>query len=504
MADKISYNKIYPKRGLPFDIHDYPAEVQKLWKEKCRDVDEIVASLPAKLSFFASIIMGTPRKFLRALGKRKDFSEILCFSSYFQEPYEFLSWPVTKYCTAYCGPIERLLNTTLKKTVHYYALQLGQIPEGISFLHPEYCVHCATVPNEEGYVNLSVSSDVGEKYLRECLQDPQRKVILEINRNAPWVPGDPEYHYHNVHLSQVAMVYENHEPLTEIPSIEGSDREKQMAEYAAKYIHDGDTLQFGIGKIPNFIASQIKDRRNLGIHTEMLVDCVVDLAEAGAISNTQKGYRDGLSICSFVAGTNRLYDWVDRNPSVCIIPIHEVNSPWIVAKCKNFVSVNASLMVDLHGQACSDTFNYLPYSGMGGQFEFVQGARWSQGGRSILCLKATTTVNEKSVSNILLALPSGATVTVPRYFIDIVITEYGSAELRMKSNMERSQALVNIAAPEFREQLAAEAKKVRIWEASLGFEKTSQKVFYQSIGMLTGIRKRMSLKYWIKWFGKKM
>jgi 4-hydroxybutyrate CoA-transferase len=498
------FNKIYPKRGLPFHIKDYPQEVQKIWQEKCRPVDEIVAGLPAHLKLGIGLLAEQPRQFLRALGKRKNFTAIELFSAFLLEPYEFLAWPITTIRCPFFFSIERMLNYVMKKTIHFHPLQFTQVPPAVKYFQPEYIVTSATVPNEEGYINLSLTSGVDETYLRQCLADPSRRVIVEINQYQPWVASDAAYSHHSVHLSQVSAVYENHEPLFQLPPIETSEREKKIAEYCLPYIKDGSTLQFGIGGVPNYIATQITVRRNLGIHSEMLCDGVVDLVQAGAISNTQKGHRDGVSVCTFILGTDKLYDWVDRNPQVCILPIHEVNEPYVAAKCNNFVSINAGLMVDVYGQICSDTFAYKTYSGFGGQLEFVQAAMRSPGGRSILCIKSTATVKDKPVSNVVVSFPEGTTVTVPRCFTDVVVTEYGVAELREKSSLERAHALVNIANPEFREGMADKLKTVGLWEESYGFTSTSQKVFYRSVGLLSSLKRAASLKFWLKKVAQKI
>lgn len=491
------YNKIYPKRGIPFSIQDYPLSVRELWDQKCRNVDEIIAGLPGNFSFATSFLGAQARGFLRALSKRQNFESIEFFASFFLEPYEFLQWPQSKYRTFYFGPVERLLNNTLKKTVHFVPKQYTQVDRAILHYAPQYYIHTATVPNEEGYVNLGLNNASDEPYLRECVRDPNRKVILEINSYTPWVPGSPDMGEHKVHLSEVDFVYENHEPLFQLPAMEPSDVEKRIAEYACKYIKDGSVIQFGIGGIPNYIATQITSLRDIGLHTEMLSDGVIDLIEKGVITNKHKELYPGISICGFIAGTDRLYDWVDRNPLVWILPICQVNDPRVVSKMKNFVSINAGLMIDFQGQVCSEAIGFNQYSGTGGQFEFVQGANLSPGGKSVICIKSSAMVKEKPVSNILSHLPPGASVTVPRFFTDTVITEHGVAEILHESKIERTNSLIKIANPLFRENLVEEAKKLSLWEATQGFDTISQKVLYKSIGRLSKIKKRLSLKYWI-------
>lgn len=482
---------------MPFSIKDYPPEIQKIWYEKCRPVDEIVAQLPSKLTFANGFLGAQPRGFLRALGKRKNFEKIECFAAFYLEPYEFLRFPNVCYRTFYYGPVERMLQDVFKKTIDFLPKQYTQIDRAVLHYAPEYCLCSATVPDAEGYVNLGLNNAADEPYVRECIANPQHKVILEINSYNPWIMGDPQLGDHKIHLSQVAFVYENHEPLFELPTIVPTEKEKSIAELASQYIQDGATIQFGIGGIPNYIATQITNRKNLGIHTEMASDWLVDLSDMGVITNQLKSYRDGVSVFAFAIGTNRLYDWIDHNPKVCILPVNELNSPYIIARCRNFTSINATLMMDFMGQACSESIGYRQYSGTGGQFEFVQGSYLSSNGRSILCLKSATTIKDKLQSNILPSLPPGAAVTVPRFFTDVVVTEYGTAELLHLSKIERVKALVNIAHPQLRAELAEEAKKLNLWEISEGFQNFSQKAIFQSIGIVSSLKKRLSLKYWI-------
>ena len=487
-------NTIYKKRGLPFSIQDYPEEIQKLWAEKLKTVDEIVELLPSKFSFASAFLASQPRAFLRALGKRTNFESMELFGSFFIEPYEFLSFPQLTYRTFYFGPIERLLNNKMGKTVQYIPKQYTQINDTIDHYSPEYVFSIATVPNKEGFINLSLNNAADEPALREAIKNPSKKVILEINCYAPWVHGELEQpeNDHCIHLSEVDYVYENHEPLFQMPNIIPTDVEKSIATYASKYIQDRDVIQFGIGGIPNYIATQITDKKDIGIHTEMLSDWVVDLAEKGVITNKYKEIYNGKTVCIFIVGSDKIYDWVDRNENVCILSAEKANSPLQIHKLSNFKSVNAGLMIDFNGQVCSETIGHKPYSGTGGQFEFVQGSFLSPGGRSVICIK--TTNKDATKSNILSGLPSGAAVTVPRFFTDIIVTEYGAREIMYKSKHERTRELIEIAYPDFQDKLVEEAKKLKLWDEPKGFQKTSQKILYKSIPWIVRIKKMFSKK----------
>ena len=296
----------------------------------------------------------------------------------------------------------------------------------------DFMVHTVTPPDADGYVNLGVNCEILHECLSDFVRTKRAKIILEINANVPWVTGHKDFACNRLHLSDVDAIYENHERLPQLPPIVPSASEQKIADNVLPFIENGDTLQLGIGGVPNYIAEHLKDRRGLKIHSEMLTDAMVDLVEAGAIDNHGKDYMDGLLVGTFAAGTDKLYDFLDRNESVVLLPIRAVNDPTVIGKHRHMKSINSALMIDLNGQAASDALGFQQISGIGGQLEFVMGAQRSEGGRSILCLKSTSMVRGKMLSNIVLTLPPGTPVTVPRHLADTIITEWGVAEIKHK------------------------------------------------------------------------
>ena len=247
-----------------------------------------------------------------------------------------------------------------------------------------------------------------------------------------------------------------------------TDVDKKIGEYVASLVEDGSTIQLGVGNIPNAVANELKIKKHLGIHTEMFTETMVDLIECGAVDNSQKGLLNGYSVCSFTMGSQKLYDYINGNPSVLFKSCTFTNDPYTIGKNNKFVSVNASLEVDLYGQCASETVGHLPWSGTGGQSETVQGAQMSPGGKSIIAMHSTFTTTDENGkktlhSKIVPFLAQGAVVTTSRNDVDYVVTEYGVAWLRGLNLRRRVEELIKIAHPDFREWLRDEAEKNHIW-----------------------------------------
>lgn len=312
--------------------------------------------------------------------------------------------------------------------------------------------------DEHGYVSLSVSSI----YERDLI-DEGALVILEINPNYPRTFGNGL-----VHIDEVDAFVECNRPVPEIQLTPYTEKDERIGKYVADLVEDGSTIQLGIGNIPNAIAAELKSKKNLGIHTEMFTETMIDLIESGAVTNTEKGYFDGYSICSFAFGSRRLYDYLDNNPSVLFQPATLSNDPFEIAKTKKFVSINATLEIDLTGQCASESIGHKQFTGTGGQADTIQGAQRSEGGKSIIAMHSTyTTTDEKGEtklhSKIVPSLTEGAIVSTQRNDTDYVVTEYGVAWLRGASVKTRVEELIKIAHPEFRDWLREEAIKKEIW-----------------------------------------
>ena len=280
-------------------------------------------------------------------------------------------------------------------------------------------------------------------------------MVLEINENCLTL-GDTQ-----VHISEIDHVVENTIPLVQLPPVEPGEEELVIGQYIAEMIEDGATLQLGIGGIPNAIAQSLMDKRDLGVHTEMFTDGMVDLFNAGVITGRRKTIWKGKMVGTFALGTQKLYDFIDTNLAVEFQQGYVVNDPCVVGQNHKMVSINTALQVDLTGQVCSEAIGNRHYSGTGGQADTHRGAQRSPGGKGIIALRSTAKAGK--ISTIVAQLPAGAKVTLGRNDIDYIVTEYGVAHLKGRSVRDRVQAMINIAHPDFRAELREEANRLQIW-----------------------------------------
>lgn len=306
----------------------------------------------------------------------------------------------------------------------------------------------ASPMDENGYMTLSISN----VYERDMVENAGM-VILEVNERAPRTHGDTQ-----VHISEVDYIIENTFDIPEFPYVEPTDIEKRIADYISELVEDGSTIQIGIGGIPNAVAALLENKRDLGVHTEMFTESMVELFEKGVITNNKKTLWPGKFVCAFAAGTKSLYDFVDDNPGISFLRGKYVNDPYVIAQNDKMISINTAIMVDLTGQVCSEAIGTKHYSGTGGQLDTHRGAIMSRGGKGIIALR--TTARSNSVSTIVPMLPQGSPVTVPRQDIDYIITEYGTAHLRGLNIFQRVEALINIAHPDFRSELRKQASEI--------------------------------------------
>jgi acyl-CoA hydrolase len=309
--------------------------------------------------------------------------------------------------------------------------------------------------DDRGFFSLGLHAGATYESFRAAARDPNRLAIAEVVRDMPHVYGLGRYGGHRIHVSEVDCVIESDRSAFVLPDIAATDADERIAAAVEQLIDDGATLQFGIGAIPNSVARLLAAGRkgDFGIHTEMFVDGIMHLHRAGKVTN-QKGIFDGFSIATFAAGSADLYRWLHRNPEVRMLPVAQVNDPAIIRRNRRMVSVNGALAVDLSGQIMADTIGARQYSGVGGHELFVIGAHDSEGGKSIICLHSTATVNGQTVSSIVAELPPGTPVSTPRHHVQYVVTEFGVANLGMLSARERRAALIAIAHPDFRDALS--------------------------------------------------
>jgi 4-hydroxybutyrate CoA-transferase len=280
------------------------------------------------------------------------------------------------------------------------------------------------------------------------------RVILEVNENMPRTQGQ-----NFVHISNVKALTENHVPLVEVKMPDPQEEDLKIAELIAEYVNDEDTIQLGIGALPDQVALRLKGKKNLGVHTELMTNAIVDLIEAGAVTCSKKNYFPGQIVSSFCMGTRKLYDFLDENPMVQMYPGSFTNNPEVAGRNDNFVSINATLGIDLLGQCASETIGSKPYSAIGGQADFVRAVRNSKNGRSFLSCYSTYTDNEGLKSRINPFHQNGTVISIGRHDVMYFATEYGVVKLDGINSWERAKRIISIAHPCFREQLTFDAKK---------------------------------------------
>jgi butyryl-CoA:acetate CoA-transferase len=316
-----------------------------------------------------------------------------------------------------------------------------------------------TKMDKDGFFSLHM----GNAAVRAAL-DVSKKIILEVNPLLPWAMGGSS---ETVHISEVDYVVEYDSKIEVIPPAAPTEIDKAIASHIIPLIPNGACIQLGIGGLPNYIGSQLahSDLKDLGCHTEMLVDAYYHMYQAGKLTNKKKGIDKNKSAYAFAAGSQFLYDWMDMNPSLASYPVSYTNAPHIMAQNDNMMSINACVEVDLFGQISSESSGTRHISGTGGQLDYATGAYMSEGGMSFICCNASYTDKKTGTikSRITPMLPQGSIVTVPRTQAHLIVTEFGVADLAGRSTWQRAEALINIAHPDLRDGLVKEAEKMNIW-----------------------------------------
>ncbi|WP_040156911.1 acetyl-CoA hydrolase/transferase family protein [Mobilicoccus massiliensis] len=336
--------------------------------------------------------------------------------------------------------------------IDYHPSYFSEMPalfrEGL--LPSDVVVAMASPMDKHGYFSLGLAPD----YTMAAIEKA-RTVILEVNPNVPYAYG----HCH-IHVDRVDAVVEDERPLLEVGLPAIGPVQEAIAGYVADLIPDGATLQIGYGGIPDAVVMQLLEKRDLGIHTEMIGDGILSLVEAGAVTNLRKNLAPGSMMATFALGSRRLYDYMDHNPALEMHPVDITNDPYLAGAHDNLHSINGTMQIDLLGQCGSESLGTKPYSGTGGQSDFVRASNRSKGGKAFIVLPATA--KNDTISRIVPTLTPGTHVSTSKNDINYVVTEFGVAQLRGKTNRQRAQALIDIAHPDFRAELTEQAQKLRI------------------------------------------
>ena len=318
-----------------------------------------------------------------------------------------------------------------------------------------------TPPDANGYFNFGTSCSYAS-----LICETADIVILEVNDQVPWCMGGEQ---ETIHISQVDYIVENHAPMIAFPSqFAVSEAEQKIASLIIDQLEDGATLQFGIGAMPSMIGKMIAetDLKDLGIHSEMMADCFIDLVEKGIVTGAKKNIDKGKITYTFALGSQNLYDFIDRNPVCATFPVDITNSPARMAINDKLMCINNAVEIDLFSQINSESSGFRNISGTGGQLDFTIGAMYSKGGKPFICMTSTKVQKGQTVSRIVPTLSPGSIVTVPRTFAPYIVTEYGIANLQGKSTYRRAELLIDLAHPDFRDDLIQAAQRQGIWTRS--------------------------------------
>lgn len=308
----------------------------------------------------------------------------------------------------------------------------------------------ASEMDAQGYFSLSLATDYTMAAAAKA-----RVVVLEVNPNVPFAHGNC-----HLHISQVTALVESEEPILEIGLPKIGPVQKAIGQYVGELIPDGATLQIGYGGIPDAVVTQLTHKRDLGIHTEMIGDGILSLVEAGVVTNRRKNHHPAKMLATFALGSRKLYQFMHRNPALEMHPVDFTNDPALAGLNDNLMAINATMQVDLIGQCGSESLGFTPYSGTGGQADFVRAANRSKGGKSFIVLPSTA--KENSISRIVPVLSPGTHVTTSKNDVNYVVSEYGVAQLRGKSAKQRAEALIGIAHQDFRGELREAARKMHL------------------------------------------
>jgi acyl-CoA hydrolase len=322
-------------------------------------------------------------------------------------------------------------------------IQRGQIPADVVF-------SMASPMDEKGFFSLSLGSDYTMAAVAKA-----RAIVLEVNPNVPFAYGNC-----HVHVSQVSALVESCEPVMEVGLPKIGPVQQAIGKYVADMIDDGATLQIGYGGIPDAVVMQLAGKHDLGIHTEMIGDGILTLIESGTITNRKKTYLPGKMVATFALGSKKLYQFMERNPALEMHPADFTNDPYLAAQNDKLVAINATLQIDLLGQCGSESLGPLPYSGTGGQVDFVRAANRSRDGKAFIVLPSTA--KDDTLTRIVPTLTPGTHVTTGKNDINYVVTEFGVAQLRGKSAKQRAQEMIAIAHPDFRAELTEGARRLNL------------------------------------------
>ncbi|NLT20223.1 MAG: hypothetical protein GXY16_04405 [Syntrophomonadaceae bacterium] len=426
------------------------------YRRKLRSAEDLAAMIKSGDIILEPGGINIPHDFHVALAARvKELNNVTICLGLALKLYDFMQPQYKDHIhieTPFVGPVERMLIEW--GTASYVPQHLNQLGPWQEKKKPNVVAMVVTPPDENGFFNRSC---FGGLVPREAIAKGDT-VIVEVNPNTPWLEGEDLL----IHISEIDYICESDAELVEIPDIPITEVERQIAAYIADMIPDGSTIQLGLGGLANAIGYFLLDKKDLGVHTEVVQKSFMDLVKAGVVNGSRKNFHPGKVLATFCVGDRELWNYVDHNPEFLFTEVAFNNDPQVIGRNDNLVSINNALCMDLTGQVGSESIRHRQYSGTGGQLNFIQGAALSKGGKSIIALNSTWKDSKGNLrSSIVPFMPPGTIVTTPRTEVDYVVTEYGVVNLKYKRVSERINAMISIAHPDFRDQLNHQAN--RFW-----------------------------------------
>lgn len=402
---------------------------------------------------------GQPPAFLEALGRRTDWTGLHVYGALLTVLSDAFTHPNVHYLSGFWGPLERMLRDA-GANIGFAPADFRRFIPILEAQRPRVMCTAAAPPDADGWCSLSLHAGASVDELHRAGADPERMLVVEVSERFPRTRGLLPEHRHALHVDEIDVLITSDREPAAVADPPPTEVDRAIAEHVRDFVPNGATLQTGIGAVPSMVAGMLaeSDGGDYGIHSEMFTDGLMKLHLAGKVTNN-KGHLDGVSVVTFAIGTRALYDWLDGNDEVVFLPVDLVNSPDVIGANRVAVTVNAALAVDVHGQVVADTIDGTQYSGIGGHEDFVAGPALSLEARSILCLPSTYTRDGQLRSRLVPFFDAGTVVTTPRHQVDVIVTEFGSAELQGRTVHQRGEALAAIAHPDFRDELLAAAHR---------------------------------------------
>ena len=428
-----------------------------IYKSKLTTAAEAVATIPSNSKMAMGMAMAQPPALLQALADRARAGQVEALRLYYFEATATAGKTVLDFDLAdriepYCMFVTAADRALIKRSVESERKALRYVPNNfhqaprllIDDIGIESFVCTVSPMDQHGYLSFGVGNDYSSKVARSA-----KRLIVEVNRHMPRVLGSGA----QIHVSELSAIVENDVPLLELPVRGGGPEDETISKLIAEMVPDGACLQMGVGALPNLVCAALKERNDLGVHTEALCPGLVDLTLAGNVTNRRKSQNVGKTVYTFAMGQKSMYDFLDDNPAIESRPVDYVNDPRTISRNDNVISVNATIQIDLTGACNSEHMLGHQYSASGGQLDFVRGAYASRGGKSFIAARSTAAKGK--VSKIVARLDGPD--TTPRIDTHWIVTEFGAANMKGMSSTERAKALIALAHPEFRDELTAAA-----------------------------------------------